>query len=394
ANIKHETMLISRIQKDLFDFIELDPDDRDGLIEYWYMSNSEALSAALTEKQGHNIIVNVSSFDHFEMLSKKLFLLADTLVLRDTRKWTKEENKFNAIPIPIKGYKLEYAVKNSKSNKIPIPIEDYKPGYSDDVYDKLKDLKPSPLTFVYKPNLYWTSTEKTLNNGYHVAYAGWEYNNIPAEFKNWISNSGREFLKTGRIVYAPFIPSLEMELEFLKNKVSLPEYFNATPFYHQNYEWLNDNNLNVLLSIKFPYLDNLNIDTISKVKEDHHDDFSNFSKSLLSAINNVKSTFGTNEFLREVKYIQRNQIDDSLDKIEQKVKRICNMSVLSKAGVLMGLIGLNASMYLGADMKSIVTGLTAAGIAVVLDKVNDMKAEGQLKENDCYFLWKLKEYTK
>ena len=216
-------MLISRIQKDLFDFIDHDPDDLNGLIEYWYMSNSEALSAALTENDGYKIIVNVSSFNHFESLSKKLFLLADTLVLRDTRKWTKEENEFKTIPIPTKGYK---------------------PGYIDDVIEQLKKLRPSPLIMVYKPPLYGTSSTKTLNNGYHIAYAGWEYNSIPSEFKDWLTNSGRQYLQTGTIVYSPFIPSFEIELELLKNKVSLPEYFNATPFFDKNYEWLNDKSLN------------------------------------------------------------------------------------------------------------------------------------------------------
>jgi len=385
-------MLISRIQKDLIDFIKNDPDDMDGLIEYWYSANSNALSAALTGNQGHNIIVNVSSFDNFEMLSKRLFLLADTLILRDLRKWTKEENKFKAIPIPIKGFNLTRFDLNKAG--LPIPIEDYKPGYYDEIKDKLQNLRPSPLTIGYKPPLYWTRDTKTLNNGYQVAYAGWEYNSIPAEFKNWIANSGREFLETGRIVYAPFIPSLEMELELLKNRVFLPDYFNATPFFHQNYNWLNENSLNALLSLKFPFLDNLNIKTISEVKEDYYDDFSNFSKSLLSAINNVKSAFGTSEFLREVSYIQRNQIDDNLDKIEIKVKKISNMSSLRKSGVLVGLIGLNASMYLGTDVKSLVSGLTAAGIAFIYEKVNDMKDKGQLMENDCYFLWKLKEQNK
>jgi len=189
AIIKNKAMLISRIQKDLFDFIKNDPDDMDGLIEYWYSANTNALSAALTENQGHNIIVNVSSFDHFELLSKKLFLLADTLILRDIRKWTKEENKFKAIPIPIKGFKLAHFDLNKEG--IPIPIEEYKPGYYDDVKDKLKDLRPSPFTIKYKPPLYWTRDTKILKNGYQVAYAGWEYNGIPSEFKNWISGSGQ-----------------------------------------------------------------------------------------------------------------------------------------------------------------------------------------------------------
>ena len=55
------------------------------------MANSNALSAALTKLDGLKLIVNVEKFDHFEVLSKKTFWFADTLVLRDTRKRTKDE---------------------------------------------------------------------------------------------------------------------------------------------------------------------------------------------------------------------------------------------------------------------------------------------------------------
>src|SRR5947208_2840717 len=85
------TSLLPRIHQDLFDFIDHDPDELGGLLEFWYRSNSEALSAALTVQSGVSLIVNVSNFQYFESLAKKLFLVADTLVLRDTRKWTQEE---------------------------------------------------------------------------------------------------------------------------------------------------------------------------------------------------------------------------------------------------------------------------------------------------------------
>ncbi|WP_174919096.1 hypothetical protein [Burkholderia lata] len=80
-------MLLSRIQQDLFDFTERDPDDFSGLVEFWYRANSEALSAALMAHHGLNLILNVRSFSNFETLAKRLFLLADTLILRDTRDW-------------------------------------------------------------------------------------------------------------------------------------------------------------------------------------------------------------------------------------------------------------------------------------------------------------------
>lgn len=363
-------MLLARIQQDLFDFVDPDPDDFPGLLEFWYQANSEALSAALTAQPGLSLIVNVSSFQSFEVLAKKLFLVADTLVLRDTRKWTQDET----------GYR-----------NIPIPTSVYRPGYYDDVLDELNKLRPSPLTLLYRPNLYLSSTTKTLNNGYHIAYAGWDYNSIPNEFLNWIAGSGRRYMKTGRVVYAPFIPSLEIELEFLRNGISLPDSFNATPCFHQTYDWLANDQLNALFSLKLPFLDGLDIDQISKIKEDHRDEFSSFSRVLLDSINGIKAALGTEEFLREVRRIQTNQIDAGLSDVAKTVKRLEAMSSLKKKGILVGLLGLNAAAWLGGPVPGILSGLAASGVAMVMEKAAQMKEQGELRGKSSYFLWKLQQ---
>ncbi len=336
-------MLISKIQKDLFNFVDPDPEDRDGLIEFWYSANSNALSAALTKEDGLKLILNVSSFAAFEELSKKLFLIADTLILRDIRRWTPDEVELRDIPIP----------------------DEYKPGYWEELSGELKKLRPSPLTLLYRPNLYWTSTEKVLNNGHRVHYASWDYISIPDYFVNWMTGSGRSYMETGKIVYAPFIPPLDMELEFLKNDVFLPDYFNGQPCFHQQYDWLNQENLNTLFSLKFPFLDNLDIETISKVKDDHNDAFLSFSSSLLDSINSVKALFGTADFVKEARYIQKHQIDDEINKIGKTIKKIESYSSLRKMGILAGLTGLNAALHLGASAPALATGAAATESAGV-----------------------------
>lgn len=367
------TVLLSRIQKDLFDFASHDPDDFSGLVEFWYESNSPALSAALTAQTGLSLLVNVSNFHHFESLAKKLFLIADTLILRDTRKWTVDEL----------GYK-----------DMPVPISDYKPGYLNDLIDQLKVLRPSPLTLLHRFETYWTSTTKKLNNGYQAAYVGGHRNCIPAEFIEWISTSGRNYMETGKIVYAPFIPPLEMELEFLKEGLVLPDYFNSTPCFHQNHDWLSNNQIQALLSLKIPFLDGLDIQTIAEVKQDHQDEFSTFSRTMLDSINGVKSLIGSEGFLKEVKNIQRNQIDAALSDVSKTIRRINTSKALRKGGILTGLLGLNGAALLGAPTTAIVTGIAASSAALVMERVAHIKEQGELKDKKGYFLWKLQDISK
>ena len=86
-----------------------------------------------------------------------------------------------------------------------------------------------------------------------------DYNSIQNEFVSWISTSGRSYMKTGQVVYAPFIPPIDWELEFLKNEINLPDYFNAAPTFHQNYDWLSSDNMRALLSLQFPFLHGLDM---------------------------------------------------------------------------------------------------------------------------------------
>lgn len=363
--------LLAKIQRDLLDFVEQDPDDLPGLVEFWYLANSEALSAALTAQSGISLILNVQSFDAFEVLARRLFLIADTLILRDTRDWADHSSEFRTIPMPIDGM--------------------YRPGFLHEAMNELKSLRPSPLTLLYRPTLYWTSTTKVLNNGLKVAYAGWDYHPLPSSSLAWIAGPGREYLKTGQIVYAPFVPPMSTELEFLKSGVNLPTQFGASSLFHRQHEWLNEVELAALLSLKIPFLDGIDMHTLSKVKEDNRDAFRAFGRSLLNSLNGIKAAIHTEAFAKEVKKIQRDQIDAALSDVERTFQRIERSSALRKSGVLTGLLGLNAVALIGAPPVALVTGLATAAAALVAERATYLKEIGEVGDKGAYFLWKLKD---
>jgi hypothetical protein len=365
-------MLLARIQRDLFDFTDRDPDDFQGLVEFWYLANSEALSAALTAHAGVNLILNVDSFTNFEALAKRLFLVADTLILRDTRTWAADTAEFRTIPMPVDEH-------------------EYRPGFIPEVADELRSLRPSPLTRLYRPTLYATSTTKTLNNGLHVAYAGWDYHSIPSEFLDWIGGPGRNYMKTGQIIYAPFIPPLSIEREFVKNEVDLPQTFGAHSLFHQNHDWLADDSLRALLSLRVPFLDGINIETISAIKKDNYDAFSSFSRSLMDSVNGIKSAFGTENFEREIRSIQRNQIDAALSDVDKTFRRIKRSRALRKEGILIGLLGLSAAALFGAPAAMLISGVALGVANMVRERADQLKEQGDLSDKKGYFLWKLQD---
>lgn len=362
-------MLIPRIQQDLFAFTESDPDDFAGLAEFWYRANGVALSAALTAHRGLNFILDVKSFSGFEVLAKRLFLAADTLILRDMREWGPEA-----------GGHCEMLV----------PTGPYRPGFVEDAVEQLRHLRPPTLALLNRPDFCWTSTSKTLNSGIHAAYAFAAYHPIPADALAWIAGPGRHYLETGQVVYAPFIPPLPMELEFLKHGVDLPHQFGAASLFHQRHDWMSDAQVQALLSISIPFLDGVDIQTLSEVKKDHADAFGSFSRSLMDSMNGIKSALGTEGFSREVRNIQRNLVDAALSDVERTVQRIKQSQTLRRRGILTGFVGLNAAAFVGAPAATLVTGLAAGAAALVAERVAYLRERSELADKKGYFLWQLK----
>jgi hypothetical protein len=171
----------------------------------------------------------------------------------------------------------------------------------------------------------------------------------------------------------------------------LPEYFNAAPTFHQKYDWLSPDHTRALLSLQFPFLDGLDIETISKVKEDHRDEFLTFSRTLLSSIGGIKSAFGSEGFVREVKYIQKNQIDAGISDVKKTVKNIRTHGTWQKGAILTGLVGIDIAVFLGVPVTTVATGLAASGVAMIAAKIAQLKEHGELKAKSPYFLWELKQ---
>lgn len=368
-------MLLSRIQRDLFDFTsQEDPADFGPLMNFWYRANTPALSAALTAQPGLKLIVDTPSVLALEQVSKKLFLLADTIVLRGLSP---------EPPRDLEILEAEYLT----------PTANYKPGYIDEVIPLLEKLRPSPLTLM-GPTPYWTSTSKTLRNGLHAAYAMDMHRGTPREIVRWISGPGRELLESGLISYAPFIPSLEMEHEFIRHRVDISAYFDTSPCFHHSADWLTKQQLDVLFSLQLPYLGGLDLNTLAQVKQDYQGEFQAFSRVMFDSINTVKAAIDTDQFAAEVRNVQRNFIDAGVSDVEKTFKKISALASLRKKGMAVGLLGLNAAAYLGAPELFLVSGLAASGMKMVADKIDELKEQNQLKEYNHYFLWELSHRSK
>lgn len=355
--------MLRKMSEDFFNYVGLHDTAKKGLIDNWYRENYIPLACALNNSEGLKLLINVESLSEFEKYCKKLFLFADTIVIRDIQK--RQEDEFELVEIPV-------------SN-------DYRK-----VYNELNGKKIPPILVAPPQAGYWTSSKLKLNDGNEVPLAIKLSSYFPSKAYEWMLNSGKPYIETGQIVYAPFIPSLEVELEFLKQGVSVPSFYDTQSFFHKECDWLSDKSLTTLLMLKLPTIENLDITTLNEIKSDNYDSFKIFRNEILNSITQIKSNFGTEDFLRELKYIQRNRIDDNIDKLNLEVKKIESMRSLRRLGIAIGLAGIDILAYLNLSTEaSLITGITTNLSGIVNEHIKRLTERSQLEDNSSYFIWKM-----
>lgn len=327
-----------------------------------YKENFLTLVKAIQQKEGLKLIVDVDSFETFEKQFKKLFLLTDAFVVRDVTK--RSLNEISSVSIPV-----------SEQYKYPADID----------YENFPPfIIPPPLGV----QSYWTASKTMLKNGTTVPVAFKYHSFFPKGFYEWTFGEGQKYLKTGQVIYAPFIPSLQMECELMRMyKYSISDSFNAQAGYFVNYDWLNDADLNTLSYLKLPTIENIDIETLNKIKEDNYDSYRAFSNELLNSVKNIKSAFLSDKWAEEIRYINKYQIEENINRINIELSKLKRMRTLRSKGMAIGLLIVDiVSKTLNIPVLSAVSKILPG-----MSEINDTNRKiEKLKESPSYFLWRIK----
>lgn len=360
--------MLKIINSHLLDHVDLHDDIayKIGLFDNWYESNFINLISAIKNTDGFKVLLDINSFHNLENYCKKLFLLTDVIVLRDAIQ--RIDGEFENVFMPI--------AESAYLDKQYIDVDSFPP------------IVISPPQGCGN----WTGSKTLLNNG-EEAQLAWKFASFfSRQVYDWIlSRNGRKYIETGQIAYAPFIPPINVELEFLKKGFNVSESFDVQTLYCNEYDWLNENHLYSILNLNIPTVEYVDIETLKRIKDDNYDSYQFFRNDLLASINQIKSSMGTADFHRELRYIQKNRIDDNLDKLNIEMKKLKRMSALRKVGLTLGVIGLDFSFFDGTLASIPILETAALGIE---EAIATLQEKGQLKTNPSYFLWKVKNSIK
>lgn len=354
----------------LYRFSDLLPDQRKSMATLWYVNSCVDLALAIKNMPGQKLFVNSSSIKSIENSLNKLFLLSDVVAVRDTRKFIDNGEPGGVLEI----------------SEFP---HDWQPYDRVEFLQHCKEPPPPIIRKMFSHRLASSSMTMVPALNCTVPRSLLISDQFHDDVYEWIFGSGRQFLESGQVVYAPFIPPIEVELEFIKNKLSVMDMYGGQSLFVEDFDFLDESSLLALASLKLPTFENIPLPLLGKIKIDNQDEFGNFSRAILKAVGSIKSSAGSESFVKEVRSIQRDIIDDNVQKIRRKYEQIAKMRSLSAGGVFVGTIGIGLSMIEGAAIPAITTGLAGAVTASIAHTAALIKERYGLCDNPMHFLWRV-----
>lgn len=233
---------------------------------------------------------------------------------------------------------------------------------------------------------------------------------IERRFEEWLLNVKRGI----RSEYVYFLPSgmpRSPDIEEISNKTSgikKEDYLNITSnsmidYFRRAKSWnlknkndffqsssVLDNNANEVLSIEFPFLENISIVDMLKIREDENDAFVRFTAGISKVIEEMKKEERPLS-MHEIRRIQHEYIEEGIASLNLRLKKISKYRSLRMAGCLLTTGTLIISALTGSQLPVIASSaLGAGGMTLLFREYSEyLKDMSQLKEDERYFIWKL-----
>lgn len=330
------------------------------LVSFWYKMTSEDLAHTFKAQKGLKFILNGDKVSNWKNAAEALFPIADFIAIRDTRPTEQEVGTCFMPQWPL--------------------------------YDR-KNIQRSERPFLLKAlgeNGYWANDKIEIAGKGSVAGMLYFPQIFKEEVYGWLFRDGRTYHETGRVIFAPFIPDYEIEKEFLKNGLSIPRMMDADPIWDETHDALNEQDVMALVALNIPKLHGLSFENAKKIREDYRDEFERFSRSIVKAITSIKASSDNENFFRSCRSIQRDLIDDNIDKLNTRYKQISLMKWAGYAGIAVGVTALKFSGIHAGDIAKLTTGLAPSVAGAISVAASKYKEQFGAYENPMHFLYRLK----
>ena len=368
------TELIRLIHQDAKEWCDLDEETRHNRFVHWYSHRSNALAAAFASAPGHKLVVTVPKMLQLDSVASRLHVFADIVAVRDERGFIKGEPPHVAVPLD-----------QSESERCRhIELERL-----------FRHINPGPLPLVGM-EIPWvmSSSLATLNDG-RVANLNLAFSdmcNWSKDVYEWWSES--PLIRNGEVVFAPFLPTLEMEAVAIDREFSIYASYDAFPVAVGRDPRIEYKNLRTLISLEIPHLLGVDPQTLSKIRKDYSNEFMRFRDTVLDAVSKVREIAGDEGYERKVRQIQREVIDDPLNALRSEMNSVVKLKSMRQAGAVVG-TGITALLACIGAPDSVVIGTAGATLIQLIESIKTQIVQkpeiDKKRTNPMFFLWQVEK---
>jgi len=154
---------------------------------------------------------------------------------------------------------------------------------------------------------------------------------------------------------------------------------------------INDTSFGTLLKFDLPYLDNLPIDVLVKIKQDETEAFTKFRSALKCAIQECMKFDIQKESIEHLsKHVYTTYIEPELNNVKQSLTATSKMKTIRRSGAGIKVLSLAFNALLGNPIGVLIDSLSLGhtGIEEIFHHKQEQQAD---KRNEMYLLWKLKQ---
>jgi hypothetical protein len=156
---------------------------------------------------------------------------------------------------------------------------------------------------------------------------------------------------------------------------------------------ITDTSFGTLLKFDLPFLDNISLDLLIKIKQDEPEAFNKFRLALKSAVSECIKFDVQNESIENLsKHIYSTYIEPELETIKKKLNETMKMKTIRRSGAGIKFLSLTFNALLGNPIGLLIDSLSLGHTGIEEIFLNKKEKQSSNK-NELYLLWKLKQIS-
>lgn len=376
------------------------PDFKYSLFDFYLKSQYEQYVSAIQSKNGRKFCISCPNIEYLKNQINKIILLSDTVVFTTTD--FDKKPTLDVFPFP-RGFNTDLirimTASEEGTEKSFIPnVEDMLNIIGLTISDeKLEFLHNSILGYdvdnpknSYQRNQFYLSASihKDKNGNEQPMLVGLteKYSDSLYQF---IFKDADTLFTDGNIVFSPFLRTSGNINNTMYNVLKAGA-LNTNFFVFDSRFSENPCKIDILENIAIPYIENVSIQTLSKIIKDEGESLASFRNKFQRVIEDIQDQEDSEKIKREMKHLKRDLFEDELEEVEKLCKKVIKMKTLSSVGAVVTTGIISVSAYFGLDIASIIMAAGTTGYATANELYNHYLVTQELKKNPMYFIWKIK----